>query len=53
MFVEVSIMFIYIKVYDGLKGACFMKVLGIISEYNPFHNGHLHHINEAKKKGFS
>lgn len=47
MFVEVSI---NIKVYDGLKGACFMKVLGIISEYNPFHNGHLHHINEAKKK---
>lgn len=26
-----------------------MRVLGIISEYNPFHNGHLHHINQAKK----
>ncbi|MDD6920280.1 MAG: nucleotidyltransferase [Eubacteriales bacterium] len=25
------------------------KVLGIIAEYNPFHNGHLYHINEAKK----
>ncbi|TAH75149.1 MAG: nucleotidyltransferase [Anaerolineaceae bacterium] len=26
-----------------------MKVLGIITEYNPFHNGHKHHIKEAKK----
>ncbi len=26
-----------------------MKVLGVISEYNPFHNGHLHHLNESKK----
>ena len=25
------------------------NVLGIISEYNPFHNGHLHHLNESKK----
>lgn len=25
------------------------KVLGIISEYNPFHNGHLHHLNTSKK----
>ena len=25
-----------------------MKVLGLIVEYNPFHNGHLYHINEAK-----
>lgn len=25
------------------------KVLGIISEYNPFHNGHLFHLNESKK----
>ncbi|MBR4484508.1 MAG: nucleotidyltransferase family protein, partial [Erysipelotrichaceae bacterium] len=24
-----------------------MKTTGIIVEYNPFHNGHLHHINEA------
>jgi predicted nucleotidyltransferase len=27
-----------------------MKVVGIIVEYNPFHNGHLHHINEVRKK---
>ncbi len=26
-----------------------MKVLGIITEYNPFHNGHLLHINKAKE----
>ena len=25
------------------------NVLGIISEYNPFHNGHLHHLIESKK----
>ena len=24
-------------------------VLGIIAEYNPFHNGHLHHLNTSKK----
>ena len=26
-----------------------MKVLGLVVEYNPFHNGHLYHIKEAKK----
>lgn len=26
-----------------------MKVTGIIAEYNPFHNGHIHHIKETKK----
>ena len=25
------------------------NVLGIISEYNPFHNGHMHHLQECKK----
>ena len=25
------------------------NVLGIISEYNPFHNGHLYHLNESKR----
>ena len=25
------------------------KILGIISEYNPFHTGHLYHIEESKK----
>lgn len=26
-----------------------MNIVGIISEYNPFHNGHLHQITEIKK----
>ena len=26
-----------------------MKVLGIIAEYNPFHNGHLYHLQESKR----
>lgn len=31
-----------------------MAVLGIVAEYNPFHNGHLHLIEEANKlKNFS
>lgn len=27
-----------------------MKIIGMIAEYNPFHNGHIYHINEIKKK---
>ncbi len=27
-----------------------MKVAGIISEYNPFHNGHAYHIEEVRKR---
>ncbi|MCQ2969179.1 MAG: nucleotidyltransferase, partial [Clostridium sp.] len=26
-----------------------MNITGIITEYNPFHNGHLHHLQECKK----
>ena len=26
-----------------------MKILGIISEYNPFHNGHKYHIDKSKE----
>lgn len=26
-----------------------MKVVGIVAEYNPFHNGHLYQINKAKE----
>ena len=25
------------------------KCIGIIAEYNPFHNGHAHHLREAKR----
>ena len=27
-----------------------MKIAGIIAEYNPFHNGHLYHIEETKRR---
>ncbi len=27
-----------------------MEIIGIICEYNPFHNGHLYHINKIKEK---
>ena len=26
------------------------EVLGIIAEYNPFHNGHLYHLQKAKEQ---
>ena len=26
-----------------------MKIVGIIAEYNPLHNGHLYHINKIKE----
>ncbi len=26
-----------------------MKIIGIIAEYNPFHNGHIYHINKIKE----
>ncbi len=32
------------------KGKIKLKVVGIVAEYNPFHNGHLFHITETKKK---
>lgn len=31
------------------EGIIMGKVLGIIGEYNPFHNGHLYHLEESKK----
>ena len=27
-----------------------MEIIGIIAEYNPFHNGHKYHIDEIKRK---
>jgi len=27
-----------------------MNVIGVIAEYNPFHNGHLYHLQETKKR---
>lgn len=34
-----------------IKETHFMKVTGIIAEYNPFHNGHLYQIEQVKKNG--
>ena len=31
-----------------MKGIVFM-VLGIVAEYNPFHNGHLYHLLKSKE----
>lgn len=28
-----------------------MKITGIICEYNPFHNGHLYHMNQTRENG--
>ncbi len=28
-----------------------MKVFGVVCEYNPFHNGHLYHLNAARQAG--
>lgn len=28
-----------------------MNICGIVCEYNPFHNGHLYQLNEAKRRG--
>ena len=27
-----------------------MIITGLITEYNPFHNGHLYHLEEARKR---
>ena len=27
-----------------------MRVVGIIAEYNPLHNGHIYHLERAKAK---
>lgn len=27
-----------------------MEIIGIVCEYNPFHNGHIYHINKIKEK---
>lgn len=35
---------------NGMPARKTMKVLGIISEYNPLHMGHLYHISTSKEK---
>ena len=41
-------MFISQTMLNYLKEVKHMKVLGLIVEYNPFHNGHIYHIQKAK-----
>lgn len=31
------------------KDKLYMSIVGLITEYNPFHNGHVYHINKAKE----
>lgn len=33
-----------------MNGGFMSRILGIIAEYNPFHNGHAYHIQESKKR---
>lgn len=42
-------MFCY-NIIDFKLGVLPMKVCGLVVEYNPFHNGHLHHIEAAREK---
>lgn len=30
-----------------MQGDLYMKAVGLVTEYNPFHNGHLYHLNKA------
>ncbi|MFG6115237.1 nucleotidyltransferase [Halobacillus sp. MO56] len=33
-----------------MKGTVSMKACGLVVEYNPFHYGHLHHLEQSKKE---
>lgn len=49
-----SLLRILKKLYIGrffvtIEYVMFMKAVGIICEYNPFHNGHLYHIEKVKE----
>ena len=33
--------------YNNTRKVEMMKAVGLITEYNPFHNGHLYHLNKA------
>lgn len=37
--------------YNFIGKGNFMKISGIVCEYNPFHNGHRYHIEETRKNG--
>ena len=31
-------------------GREFMRVVGVVAEYNPLHNGHIYHLEQARMK---
>ena len=33
-----------------MKGSFVMKTVGIIAEYNPFHNGHLYQLRQLRAR---
>ena len=35
--------------YCYILGVIFMNIIGIICEYNPFHNGHVYHLKKVKE----
>ncbi len=46
-------MFLFSNFCDRIltkKGGILIKAIGIIAEYNPFHNGHLYHLQKIKEK---
>lgn len=40
----------YPVIKQSVEGGGFMKVLGVVTEYNPFHNGHQYHIRKSKEQ---
>ncbi|WP_340085246.1 nucleotidyltransferase [Siminovitchia sp. FSL H7-0308] len=48
-FISHQRLFQVIYSYDIVTGVDLMKSVGIIAEYNPFHNGHLYHLHKSKE----
>lgn len=48
-FLQNALIFIIIRLRlcQFLNMEVFMKILGLVTEYNPFHNGHLYHLNKS------
>ena len=38
-----------LTIYSIISLVIFMDIIGIISEYNPFHKGHIYHIKKIKE----
>ena len=49
---QITIIYDIISVNNSIFqyiGVNMSKILAIIAEYNPFHNGHLYHLQKSKK----